>query len=259
MTSLVRGRVPSWQITLGAALLVLGFLVAAQLRSETTVTRYASSELPTLRQTAQELQDTQDTLKAEIQDLRQRIQAAEQSGQGNGALVSSLNDSLEEARLDGGLVALEGPGLVIQLDDSTNPVAPGAAPGDYLVSATDLRTVVDQLWLAGAEAVAIGGERLVVTSALTDIGSSVLVNGSYLQAPYDISAIGPSDLWDRLVNAPGFVAFMQQRVATVGLSANLAQSQQVVVPAYNGSISLVQARPAPSPAPAPTAGTGAQP
>ncbi|TAM78967.1 MAG: DUF881 domain-containing protein [Chloroflexota bacterium] len=252
MTALLRGRVPSWQLTLGGALLVLGFLIAAQLRAQATVTDYASSELPTLRKTAQELQAAQDGLKTQIQDLRSQIQAAEQQGQGNGALVSSLNDQLTQARTAAGLVALEGPGVVIRLDDSTTAVPPDAAPGDYLVSATDLRQVIDQLWLAGAEAVAIDGERVVVTTALTDIGSSVLVNGSYLQAPYDVSAIGPPGLWGHLVDAPAFVAFMQTRVAAVGLGVALAQSQQVVVPAFSGTITLDQTRPAPTPAPTPS-------
>ena len=252
MKSLVRSRVPSWQLTLGAALLVLGFVVAAQLRSETTVTRYASSELPALRGTAQQLQDSQDGLKDQIQQLRAQIQSAEQNGRGNDVLVGTLNDRLTAARTAAGLVALEGPGLVIRLDDSALPVPPGAAPADYLVSSSDLRQVIDQLWLAGAEAVAVDGERIVAASALTDIGTSILVNGSYLQAPYDVSAIGPADLWDRLAGAPGFLDFMQRRVQAVSLDVSLARSAQVVIPAFSGTISLTAARPVPSPSPAPS-------
>jgi uncharacterized protein YlxW (UPF0749 family) len=252
VTSIVRRHVSSWQLTLGAALLVLGFLIAAQLRSQAPLARYASSELPTLRETAQQLQDAQDALKLQIAQLRAQIQAAEQGGQGNGALVASLNAQLSEARLASGLVALQGHGVVVRLDDSSVPVPPDAVPADYLVSATDLRQVIDQLWLAGAEAVSVNGERIVTTTAMTDIGTSILVNSTYLQAPYDISAIGPSDLWDRFVNAPGFLAFTQARVQAVSLDLSMTSSDQVVVPAFDGTTTLSEALPAPSPTPSPT-------
>ncbi|MFI5261845.1 MAG: DUF881 domain-containing protein [Candidatus Limnocylindrales bacterium] len=240
-------RIPSWQLTLGVALLALGFLMTAQLRSLVPRSQYDSSDLPPLRQTAQELQTAQDALKAQILDLRDQIQTAEGSGQGNAALVASLNAQLKDARMAAGLVALQGPGVVVSLRDSTQPVPPGAAPGDLLVSATDLRQVIDLLWLSGAEAVSVNGERIAVTTPLTDIGSSILINSSYLQPPYQITAIGPSDLYDRLATSAAFVAYLQDRVQAVGLQVALLRSDKVVVPAYTGTVNLLYARPLPSP------------
>ena len=46
----------------------------------------------------------------------------------------------------------------------------GADQADYLVGARDLRSVVEELWAAGAEAVAIDGERMTPTSAVIDVG-----------------------------------------------------------------------------------------
>jgi uncharacterized protein YlxW (UPF0749 family) len=248
MATHVRWRIPSWQLTLGVALLGLGFLVAAQLRSEVPRSQYSSSELPPLQDTARELQRAQDGLKSQIQDLRLQIQRAEQGAAGNNAAVSALNDDLERARLAAGLTALRGPGVVLRLADSTQPVPPDAAPADYLVSAADLRTVVDQLWEAGAEAISINGERIAISTAMTDIGTSVLVNSSYLQPPYEVSAIGPAAMWNRLTAAAGFVTFLQARVQAVGLNLGLARSDAVDVPAFSGSVNLVHAAPVASPA-----------
>ena len=242
-------RIPSWQYTLGVALLVLGFLITAQLRSLVPRSQYDSSDLPPLRQTAQELQAAQDQLKAQILDLRAQVQAIEQNGQGNAAQITALNAQLADARLAAGLVALQGPGVVISLRDSTRPVPPGAAPGDLLVSAADLRQVIDLLWLSGAEAVSVNGERIAVTTPLTDIGSSVLVNSSYLQPPYQISAIGPADLYTRLATSAAFVAYLQNRAQAVGLDVALLQSNDVQVPAYSGTVNLIHARPVASPVP----------
>ena len=242
-------RIPSWQLTLGVALLVLGFLITAQLRSLVPRSQYDSSDLPPLRQTAQELQAAQDQLKTQILDLRAQVQAVEQNGQGNAAQITALNDQLADARLAAGLVALQGPGVVVSLRDSTRPVPPGVAPGDLLVSSADLRQVIDLLWLSGAEAVSVNGERIAVTTPLTDIGSSVLVNSSYLQPPYQISAIGPPDLYTRLATSAAFVAYLQDRAQAVGLDVALLQSDTVQVPAYSGTVNLVHARPVASPTP----------
>ena len=72
------------------------------------------------------------------------------------------------------------------------PVPPGGSVADYRVGARDLRLVVEELWLAGAEAVSVNGERLVPTTAFVDIGGTLLVNSAYLAPPYQVAAIGPA-------------------------------------------------------------------
>ena len=56
--------IPSWQVTLGVALLALGFLIAAQLASEGPRIRYTSLERTPLVETALDLQAQQESLKA---------------------------------------------------------------------------------------------------------------------------------------------------------------------------------------------------
>ncbi len=63
-------RIPSWQVTLGAALLALGFLIAAQLASEGPRIRYTSLERTPLVETALDLQAQQEALKQQVLDLR---------------------------------------------------------------------------------------------------------------------------------------------------------------------------------------------
>lgn len=240
----IRG-IPSWQVTLGMALLALGFLVAVQLGSEGPRIRYSSSERPPLLDTANGLLAAQEALQARILELRGQVEDAEISAAGNDQLVARLNAELREARLAAGLVELEGPGLIVRLEDSSQPLPPDVAPADYLVSANDLRDVLTELWLAGAEAISVNGERVVVSTALTDIGSSILVNSSYLQPPYDISAIGPPDLYDRLTTSSGFIEFTRARVQGYGLQLGFVPADDVVVAAYSGAINLANALPVP--------------
>jgi len=245
--------IPSWQVTLGIALLALGFLVAAQLKSEGPRVRYTTQERSPLVESAVALQARQETLKDQILELRSRIQAVEQRGQGSAALVRQLNDQLQHARIAGGLLPLQGTGIVFQLEDSDQSVAPGANEADYLVTARDIRTLVEELWLAGAEAVSVNGERIAQSTAIIDIGGSTLVNSAFIAPPYQVSAIGPADLYEQVSASQGFVAFVVARADAFGIRLSFLESAAVDVPAFAGTISFRYGRivPAATPAPAP--------
>jgi uncharacterized protein YlxW (UPF0749 family) len=239
--------IPSWQVTLGVALLGLGFLIAAQLAAEGPRVRYTSQERTPLVETATELQAQQEELKAAILDLRDQISQTEQQGQGSAVLVRDLNQRLQDARIAAGLIPLTGTGIVLQLEDSLDPVAPAGGESDYLVGARDLRTVVEELWLAGAEAVAVNGERITPTTAIVDIGPSVLVNSAYQASPYQVTALGPTDLYSKLAAAPGFVDFIRARSESFGIRVAFAEPDRVDIPAFAGTVTLRYARPAASP------------
>jgi uncharacterized protein YlxW (UPF0749 family) len=248
----IRG-IPSWQVTLGVALLALGFLIAAQLAAEGPRVRYTSQERTPLVETALSLQTTQDALKDRIVALRKSIQDIEDDSAGSQAALRTLNDELEQARIAAGLIPLTGTGLVLKLEDSSRPVSPGGNEADYVVSALDLRTVVDQLWLAGAEAIAVNDERVTTSSAIIDIGGAVLVNTAYVAGPYQVVAIGPTDLFARVSAQPGFQDFVVTRVGAFGIDLSRAEPATVSVPAFAGSVTLQESRAVASPTPLPTA------
>jgi uncharacterized protein YlxW (UPF0749 family) len=260
MTMLARVRnVPSWQLTLGAALLGLGFLIAAQLASEGPRVRYTTQERTPLLETATGLQTQQDQLKSRLLDLRTQIGQIEGAGQGSAELVRDLNDDLEKARIAACLIPLAGTGIVLQLEDSDQPASGEASQDDYLVGARDLRAVIEELWLAGAEAIAVNGERITPTSSAIDIGTSVLVNAAYLAPPYQVTALGPEDLYDRLSTAPGFIDFVRARAEAYGIRLSFAEPASVDVPAFAGTVSLRYSRPLELESPGPGTGPGASP
>ena len=226
--------IPSWQVTLTVALLVLGFLIAAQLSAEGPRIRYTSQERAPLIETVLGLQSQQDALKARILDLRGQISATEAQLPASAAQEKVLNADLETARIQAGLVRLAGPGLAFRLEDADSIASPRSADG--LVTARDVRIVVQELWLAGAEAVSVNGERVVVSTAVLDIGNSILVNSAYLAPPYEIRAIGPQDLYRRVTSAASFVEFVQKRVRPAGLRLSFAELSSVSIPAFAGTV-----------------------
>jgi uncharacterized protein YlxW (UPF0749 family) len=244
--------IPSWQVTLGFALLALGFLIAAQLAAEGPRVRYTTQERSPLVETALGLQTQQKQLQQQILDLRGQIKGLEDQGQGTTAQQRQLNASLQEARIDAGLIPLTGTGIVFRLADSTQPVPANGNPADYSVTARDIRTVVAELWLAGAEAIAVNGERIVATTGVLDIGGTILVNSAYLAPPYQVSAIGPTDMLDQLGLSQGWIDFIQTRRGRFGVDVSFAEPATVDMPAFAGSLNLRESRAVPpSPAPAP--------
>ena len=235
---------PSVQVTLALALLVLGFLIAAQIAGEGPRVRYSTEERSPLIETALGLQSQQEALKAEIVAIRARIGDLEAQDPGAADSLRRLYADLEASRLSAGLVPVTGRGLAFRLEDGTQ-----GGGVDARVSARDVRTLIEELWLAGAQAISVNGERIVASTAVLDIGGSILVNSAYVSPPYTVSAIGPADLYDRLRAAVGFVQFVEGRVEAAGLRLSVAELDAVDIPAFAGTVNLRNARPVGSPAP----------
>lgn len=228
---------PSVQVTLSVALLVLGFLIAAQIAAEGPRIRYSTEERTPLIETALGLQSQQEVLKGEILALRQRIGTLEAQGSGDADEIRRLYAQLEEARISAGLIAVRGPGVAFRLEDGTAGV-------DGLVTARDVRVLIQELWFAGAEGIAVNDERLVGTSAVLDIGGSILVNSAYLAPPYSVTAIGPPDLYERMLASASFVQFVQGRIEPSGIQLLVAQQPSFDLPPFAGTVNVRYAAPA---------------
>jgi uncharacterized protein YlxW (UPF0749 family) len=229
-------RLPTVQVTLAGALLVLGFLIAAQIAAEGPRVRYSTEERTPLIETALGLQSQQEAFQANILALRQRITKLEAQGAGDADELRRLYAQLEEARIAAGLVALAGPGVAFRFED-------GSLGVDARVTARDVRILIQELWLAGAEAISVNDERIVGTSAVLDIGGSILVNSAYLAPPYEVKAIGPTDLYERMQASASFVQYVQGRIEPSGIRLSVAQPQSVDVPAFAGTVNVRYAAP----------------
>jgi uncharacterized protein YlxW (UPF0749 family) len=241
--SKVRG-LPTVQVTLSVALLVLGFLIAAQIAAEGPRVRYSTEERTPLIETALRLQSQQEGFQAEILALRERIGTLEAQGSGDADVLRRLYAQLEEARIAAGLLAVNGPGAAFRFEDGTAGV-------DGLVTARDVRVLITELWLAGAESMAVNDERIVGTSAILDIGGSILVNSAYLAPSYTIKAIGPADLYARMQSSSSFAEFVQGRIQRAGIDLGVTEPAVQELPAFAGTVSLRYAQPVPSEAVAP--------
>jgi uncharacterized protein YlxW (UPF0749 family) len=176
----------------------------------------------------------QAELKAQVSRLRGTLTARQEEAAGSKGLLEDLQSELALQRARAGLVAVRGPGIRVTLTDSTRSWAGRA--DDLLIHDFDLRDVISLLWLAGAEAISVNGERVVHSTSVFCVGSTILVNDTRLAPPYVVLAIGdPDRLGDHLRN-PGYLRGLRERADRLGVGLTFAPSASVTTPAYRGSV-----------------------
>jgi len=176
----------------GVGLVLIGVLLAvalAQTRaSAPAVARQREALDARIRQqtVAYDAMTSQVTaLQGEVSRLKDEELSA--TGQGN-----ALAGRLATLELQSAQVAVTGPGLRITLDDAATP-PPGTDPTVDRVLDRDLQSVVNGLWAAGAEAVAVNDQRLTGLSAIRSAGDAILVDYRPLTRPYVVTAIGDAN------------------------------------------------------------------
>lgn len=130
------------------------------------------------------------SLRAQLEDLQRRLTSIEAGATARRRSAAGLERSLVALRRQAGLAPVEGPGVSVELRDSSLRESPTGDPNDLVIHEQDLQAVVNGLWRAGAEAMAINGERVTGASAVRCVGNTLLLHGSVYSPPYRVEAIG---------------------------------------------------------------------
>lgn len=196
---------------------VLGFMLAVQFR----MTEDRNSTLP-----YQRLEELSDRL---LQAERERDSLKEELG----ALKENMATGpvSDELRLRAGLTPLEGPGIILRMEDSTKKSKAGENPNLYVIHDDDILKVINELRAAGAEAISINGQRLVATSEIRCAGPTLSVNNVRSAVPFEIHAIGDKGTLENALKMRGGVA---ETLKVWGIQMEITPSDSVYVPPYKG-------------------------
>ena len=176
---------PHWlSLAAVATLGVMAAVVAAQTDREAGVNELSRAAL------VERIESQSDQL-ADLQHDVAQITRANQDVASSSTTVQQQLDGIgarvRRAELNTGFAAVHGPGVQITVDNR-----PGVDVNNEIRD-EDLATLVDGLWAAGAEAVAINDQRVNALGGIRNTGRAVHVNGRPLLAPYVVSAIGDRD------------------------------------------------------------------
>ena len=215
-----------WLIALVCVL--IGFMVAVQFRT-------AQDAKGSLSQ--QRIEEISDRL---LQTEHERDELSEELHKMQTAAARTDNQQDKDLlRYRAALVPLEGEGVIVRMDDSTKPAKAGENPNLYVIHDDDLLRVVNELRAAGAEAIAINGQRLTGTSEIRCAGPTLSVNNVRSSAPFEIRAIGDKKSLENALRMRGGVA---ETLGVWGIQLDIKASNDVYIPPYRGSIRQSYAR-----------------
>ena len=161
----------------------------------------------------------------ELEELREKAANSDDSSKGMSDKLDKYNDLL-------GLTDVEGPGIIITLNDGDSSILKGAAT-NYIVHDGDLLELVNELKNAGAEAISINGERITSRTGIECVGNVITVNGEKVGAPFSIKAIGlTSKLYGAIARPMGYAELLEG----YGVQVRIEQVEKntIKIPKYNG-------------------------
>lgn len=183
------------KVLLSLVSLTLGFILAfsysvsqkKELQSPGDSTTYALTE--SAREELIEQKERNKELTTELQTVQNKIREYEQEIGTGTSTKEELVTQAETLRLLTGEVPVKGQGYRVELQDGEydpNQVN----PNDYIVHEGHVYMVINEMKIAGAEAISINGKRIHATSYIRCTGPVITVDGETFPAPFVVEAIG---------------------------------------------------------------------
>ena len=198
---------------------VLGFMITMQLKSQQRHQTVSVQRAEELSVRLKEVQADRDKLEKELEEYRA------------GRVSDIVQKEMDALRSRAGETALEGKGIILTIDDSKQAAKAGENKNLYIIHDEDLLRVINELRAAGAEAIALNGQRLVSTSEVRCVGPTVLVNETRLAAPFIIAAIGNPQTLESSLKLRGGVL---ENFKFWGIKAEVEKREKVKIPAISG-------------------------
>ncbi|HHV38793.1 MAG TPA: DUF881 domain-containing protein [Tepidimicrobium sp.] len=222
--------------------LFLGIILSIQLK--TVSKTIGDGVLPTQRaqQLAIELkkvQEERDVAAKALDEAEDKISQYEKGEADNNVYVENLYKDLEKYRMLAGYTDLEGPGVVLEIQDPPADIQFG--DGYSIIDDLDLiLQTISVLNAAEAEAISINDQRYTTFTEIERAGDLIEVNGVTISTPIVIKAIGdPQKLESALALKRGIVWTLEYYDYIVHLS----KEKKVEIPKYRKLMEFVYSKP----------------
>ena len=202
------------RLALGIVCFLLGVGLVAQIRARRE--RFPASSVPSQDSAVVmgALVVTNGELRSEVQKLQGEILAYQRTSERT--VLPQMAEELGRMRIVTGSTAVTGAGVQVIVGQG--------------VSVIDLQDLLNEIRNIGAEAVALGGQRLTIRTALTADEQGIMVGGQRVEPPYVFQAIGDPTTMVTALNRRGGVLEML-RVAYPGLTLQVSSEPLLVLPA----------------------------
>ncbi len=198
-------------VVLSLVCLVLGFILAFSFSLANTEQNELGSRTngqwkqeETLRDQILEYQQKNNRLQEKLYEKQEKVGNMEKEFSKEKQIYFNLAEDAEKYRMYLGKTKVKGPGVTVTLSDAKyDPEEENA--NNYIVHEHHVFKVINELYIAGASAVAINGQRLKHDSYILCNGPVIQIDGIEYPAPFKITAIGDPEVLSSAMNITGGV------------------------------------------------------
>ena len=218
-------------ITMGIACFSLACVMFMQFKivNQTDITAIENMRETELRTELANWKAKYEETQEKYEEVQSKIEEYKTTKQSNDETSKLVNEELKQVNMSLGKTDVEGEGIEVILRETKN-----SDIGQ--INANDLLVIVNELKLAGAEAISINEERIINMSDIFTINNTFIrVNGQRILAPYIIKAIGNQTyLESGLLGNGGYVDELKK----IGHDVTIEKIDNLKIPKYNEDIKI---------------------
>ncbi len=219
-------------VTIGLICFVLSYVMFMQFKTveETNITEIENMSAAELREKSVAWRERYEETNLKLEETNAKLEEYKQKKESNQEASELLEQELLQARILAGETDVKGDGVIVTITDREDTEK---------IVANDLIGLVNELKLAGAEAISINDQRIVNMSDIVDIyisdGSQfIFVNKEErLVSPYVIKAIGDQKYLESALTTKT-VGFIDQ----YSENATLEVQDNITIPKYSKEIKI---------------------
>lgn len=219
-------------VTIGIVCILLIAVMFAQFKTieETDITGIETAREEELRtmiaswktkyeETSQKMEET----KKKINEYKQKAESVEETS-------TLLDEELLQTSMLVGKTDVTGEGIIINLIDNE----------DIQIEDTDLLSLVNELKLAGAEAISINDKRIVNMTEIVMVNGTILINEERVASPYIVKVIGNQKYLSSALSLKnsGYI----DKYTSLGKTINMTLEKNIRILAYNSNNNLMEFR-----------------
>ncbi len=237
----------NWQISLAFVLFLTGIMLMLALHAvhgegNSPIQQKNKKLIAMIQQQEEELEQ----LKKSINEKRKALNNYQKSLSDGKLETEKLQYELDKLQVLSGLYPVQGEGITVHLDDNTKGKElaiqknPDTRIEDFLIHDKHLLYIVYELRAAGAEAISINNQRIINSTDIRCVGTTIQVNAERLAPPFIIKAIGDPDNLTRVLETE---RSQYNILKMAGFPVSIEKHSNLVIESYKGSYQFTHAQP----------------
>ena len=221
-------------ITIGLMVLILTMLIFIQFKTinQTDIISLQNMREDELRKEISNFKQKSTELEKQLAETKKKIKEYEEIISSDKKASELLKEELEQQKNLLGKNIVKGNGIIVTLTDTRA----------QKITSEDLRELLNQLKMAGAEAISINGQRIVYDSYIVDIGNTYIrINGlERLVSPYEVKAIGNQTYLESGLSKKQY-GYIDTKLEE-GKDISLKRQNDIIINKYEGDLNMEYAK-----------------